>query len=128
MVVFFRGIEVSNEGEVSRRVILGIPGHFSPVHSLDPFGGTTLPVFAQQVDVDLASVFFISGRGLFEWLFHIDPLLWDPCSLKIIEGLFEESLFDGVSVLHSSEGFHHRIDDPLEYHGVKVLPLGDVMC
>ena len=85
-----------------------------------------LPIFAWQVDVDLSSIFFIPGQGFFEWSLHIDPLLWDPCLLKVIEGLFEQPLFDGVSVLHSPGHFCHCVDDTFEYHGVEVLSLGDV--
>jgi len=48
--------------------------------------------------------------------------------LEVIEGFFEESLLDGMSVLHSSGGFCHGIDDSFEHCGVEVLPLGDISC
>ena len=39
IVVFFRGEEISDEGEVPGQVVFGVSGHLSPIHVFDPFGG-----------------------------------------------------------------------------------------
>jgi len=94
----------------------------------DPFGRMTLPVFTGQVEVNLSLVFFVPWWGFFEWPLRVNPLCRDPHLLEVVEGLFEEPLLNGVSVLRSSSGFSHCIDDTLEYCGVEVLSLRDILC
>ncbi len=126
VVIFFWGVEVGDEGKIPQQVILGVPGHLPSIHSLDPFGRAAQPIFAREINVDLSSVLFISWRGFLEWLFCIDPLRWDSCPLKIVEGFFKEPFFDGVSIFDSMGSLSHSINDAVEHCTVHVFSLGDI--
>ncbi len=73
VVVFFGGKEVRDEGEISWCIILSVSGHLPPIHSLDPFGGVSLPIFAGQVEVNFSSVFFIPWWGFFKGVLCVNP-------------------------------------------------------